>query len=68
MLYQDLIGPELVGRADGKIQLEAKKDMKKRGIPSPNRADALALTFAFDVFPKENEFESIEDNYDPWRR
>ena len=52
VLYQDLIGPELVFRADGKIQLESKKDMKARGIPSPGRGDALALSFAFPVSPK----------------
>ena len=49
VLRQDLIGPETVPRIDGKIQLESKEDMKKRNIPSPNRADALALTFAHPV-------------------
>lgn len=46
VIYDDLIGPETVSRLDGKIQIEAKEDMKDRGLPSPNRADALALTFA----------------------
>jgi hypothetical protein len=49
VLYDDLIGPEAVPRLDGKIQLESKEDMKKRGIPSPNRADALMLSFAHPV-------------------
>lgn len=49
VLYDDLIGPETVARLDGKIQIESKKDMKKRGLPSPNRADALVLSFAFPV-------------------
>ena len=35
--------------------LEAKKQMKKRGVPSPNRADALALTFAGPVNPHTRE-------------
>lgn len=48
-LYDDLIGPETVARLDGKIQLESKKDMKSRGLPSPNKADALMLSFAFPV-------------------
>lgn len=52
VLYQDLIGPETVPRLDGKIQLESKQDMKKRGLPSPNRADALVLSFAFPVSKK----------------
>lgn len=52
VLYADLIGPETVARMDGKIQLESKEDMKKRGQPSPNRGDALALTFAYPVVKK----------------
>ena len=49
VLRDELQAPELVPRADGKIQIEAKKDMKARGVPSPNRADALVLSFAFPV-------------------
>lgn len=30
----------------GTIRLESKAEMKRRGLPSPDRADALALTFA----------------------
>ena len=32
--------------------LEPKERMKARGLPSPDRGDALALTFAYPVFPK----------------
>ena len=53
VLYDDLIGPETVSRLDGKIQIESKKDMKARGLPSPNRADALCLGFAFPVRAKD---------------
>lgn len=48
-LHDELIAPETVPRLDGKVQLESKEDMKRRGVPSPNRADALALTFAYPV-------------------
>ena len=48
-LYDDLVGPETKPRLDGKVQLESKEEMKKRDLPSPNKADALALTFAFPV-------------------
>lgn len=54
-LRDDLIGPEIVPRTDGKIQLESKEDMKKRGIPSPNFGDCLALTFAQPVVAKKND-------------
>lgn len=33
----------------GKIQVEGKDEMKKRGVRSPNRADAFVLTFAGDA-------------------
>jgi hypothetical protein len=49
VLHDELVGPETVPRLDGKIQLESKKDMKARGLLSPNRADALALSFAHPV-------------------
>src|SRR5690606_27695318 len=32
--------------SNGKIVVESKKDMKKRGIKSPNRADAFLLTLS----------------------
>jgi hypothetical protein len=51
ILADDLIGPEYSVRLDGKIVLESKDDMKRRGIASPNRADALGLSFAFPVTP-----------------
>jgi hypothetical protein len=48
-LYNDLIGPETVARADGMIQIEPKETMKRRGLRSPNRADCLAISFAYPV-------------------
>lgn len=73
ILYGDLIGPETVARVDGKIQLESKEDMKARGLPSPNRGDAIALTFAFPVVKKDRNADVNAavvqyDPYDPNRR
>lgn len=51
-LHTELVSPETVPRGDGKIQLESKKDMKARGIPSPNRADSLVLSFAYPASKK----------------
>lgn len=59
VLYNDLIGPETVPRLDGKIQIESKKDMKQRLLPSPNRGDALALSFAFPVIGKAGRVGSF---------
>jgi hypothetical protein len=36
------------------IILEKKEDMKKRGLASPDDADALALTFAYPVAPSDH--------------
>lgn len=38
--------------AHGEIMLERKEDMKKRGLSSPDNADALCVTFALPVAPK----------------
>lgn len=45
-LATDLAGPEYGFDAKGRIQLERKEDMKRRGLASPDAGDALALTFA----------------------
>ena len=37
------------------LMLEPKADMKRRGIPSPDVADAFALTFAYPVARWEDE-------------
>jgi hypothetical protein len=52
-LKDDLIGPTYSFAADDtRVQLERKKDMKKRGLPSPDWGDALACTFAEPVQPR----------------
>lgn len=68
-LYDDLIGPETVPRTDGKIQLESKDSMKKRGLPSPNKGDALALSFAYPVYKIDHRDHTVgkaETEYDPF--
>lgn len=63
-LHQELISPETVPRSDGKIQIESKSDMKARGVPSPNRADSLVLTFAYPVTAKRR-VEEEKRQYSP---
>lgn len=55
ILHSDLTSVEVSSRdrPDGKIQLESKKSMKERGLPSPGRADALCLSFAYPVAMKK---------------
>jgi hypothetical protein len=44
--------------------------MKERGLPSPNKGDALALTFAFKVNKKVNVGSRVHANteYDPFKK
>lgn len=49
VLADELSAPEAFVNKHSKYQLESKDDMKRRGVSSPNIADALALTFAFPV-------------------
>ena len=48
-LADDLVGVEYGFDKDGRLLLEKKEDMKKRGLASPDNGDALALTFAEPV-------------------
>ena len=56
-LRDQLISPKYDYNLRGELQLEKKSDMKKRGLVSPDIADALALTFARPVHPRA---------YDDW--
>jgi hypothetical protein len=35
--------------SNGKIQIESKDDIRKRGLKSPDKADSFVLTFASDA-------------------
>ena len=54
-LKADLIGPMRKPDSRGTIFLEGKKEMKSRGLASPDAADALAVTFAFPVAHREHK-------------
>lgn len=45
-LCGELSSPRYFYASNGTLQVESKEDMKKRKIPSPNRAESLILTFA----------------------
>ena len=53
-LVRELSGP-MKKFKDGKLCVESKDDMKKRGLRSPDVADALALTFAYPVSSSDLE-------------
>jgi len=46
--------------SSARLQIESKEDLKKRGMPSCDTADALALTFALGSIPNQvNEFNPV---------
>lgn len=74
-LVDELTGPTyaLVQRREGEaIQLESKKDMRRRGVPSPNYADALACTFAYPHYEVYSPLDALRVapaapvDYDPF--
>lgn len=63
-LQADLTAPSFKYDSEQKIVLEKKEDIKKRGLRSPDCADALALTFAFPVRPQEPQQKRAQTDYD----
>lgn len=48
-------------KSDGRLKIESKLDMKKRGVESPNKADALACTY---IIPEQAFRAPVEDKYE----
>jgi hypothetical protein len=61
-LKSDLISPKIKPDSKGAIFLESKKDMKARGLASPDAADAIAVTFAFPVASREYNNGRVDKN------
>lgn len=59
-IRDQLVGPEYsFERVSGKMLLERKEDMKKRGLESPDFADALAMTL---LVPGESSPKSMDED------
>ena len=71
-LQAQLVGPTYTFNLRHEIILEKKEDMARRGLESPDLADALALTFALPVAAHANagsEFPLkplVESEYNPF--
>lgn len=71
-LKKQLVGPTYTYNVRGEIQLESKEDMMRRGVESPDDADALALTFAYPLQPHVNAGREgpqkplVEFEYNPY--
>lgn len=63
---RQLIARKYKLQSNGKMQAESKDDMKKRGLESPNEADAFMLTFAADAAIASGQKSTKRDQ--PMRR
>lgn len=61
-LIADISAPGYKYRSNGTRLIESKQDMKKRGIRSPDGADAIAITFAEPVVPRHLRDEGRNSN------
>jgi hypothetical protein len=67
-LALELIKPRFKFTSSGKRQVESKEEMRKRGIPSPNKADAFLLTLASDAITLSNGPQSKQSWKTPLKR
>jgi hypothetical protein len=65
-LQADLCGPSFKYDSTTRLLLEKKEDMRKRGVPSPDIEDAIALTFARPVKPPTPPLEPIRHSGRGW--
>ena len=65
VLKSDLISPIMKPDSKGTIFLESKKDMRARGLASPDAADALCVTFAYPVAHRESREPKRTKTYSP---
>jgi len=62
-MARELASPTYDLNSAGKVEVESKKDLAKRGIPSPNLADALVHTFKVKAQkpPAKSEMELLRE-------
>ncbi|MEX9215669.1 PBSX family phage terminase large subunit [Providencia rettgeri] len=60
-LKAELSRPQIDYDNNGRVKVEGKKEMKKRGIPSPNKADAFIMAFSTAKQPFHIPDEILND-------
>jgi hypothetical protein len=65
LLKSDLISPLVKPDSRGTMFLESKKDMRARGLQSPDAADAICVTFAFPVASTARVDKTTQRHYAP---
>lgn len=67
-LRADLTAPTYSFAPNGKRQLETKKEMKARGVGSPDFGDSLACTFTLPFAPRQAPPKKADTDWHPTRR
>lgn len=67
-LFAELAAPRYSFTSTGKMQVESKESMKKRGLSSPDKADALCLCLATDVATALHGYSMSAASKGPLRR
>jgi phage terminase large subunit len=67
-LLAELVSAKYKFTSSGKMQLESKDQMRKRGLRSPDLADALCLTFASDAMVIGGAYGAQNSWHTPLRR
>lgn len=63
-LQSELSRPRRVLNEAGKIAVESKKAMRKRGVASPNIAEAFVMSYSDSTLPDPNDVKSFEPDFD----
>ena len=67
-LAAELSSPRFAYLPSGRIKVEGKDELRRRGVPSPNLADAFVLTMAHaDRFRAAEDNPSLEEGREPSR-
>ena len=67
-LKTDMISREYGYNAKNQIQLEKKEDMKRRGLSSPDNADATSITYAYPVTKKTDPYYEAQKQEEYWNQ
>ena len=62
--WLELLNIRYIHELTGKIKIMSKKDMRAEGIKSPNKADALMLTFVDGQDIVEDEWDDVDLYYE----
>ena len=65
-LVAELTAPTYSFTSTGKMVVESKADMKKRGLRSPDLADAFLLTFACGIRRKIERYRRPVRGHSAW--